>query len=125
MQLLTQRTTENGWRRFARRPSPASLVSIVAHVILGIVVLQAVQMPAVFDRFLQVDRKAGPLAEKVEFVNVAPVIVEKEEPNATEHQYYRNNDAVRDDIVDVLKGVSGDDIPNRTFRPEKRYYRLG
>jgi esterase/lipase superfamily enzyme len=65
------------------------------------------------------------LPEKVELVNVAPVIVEKEEPNATEHQYYRNNDQVRDDIVDVLKGVAGDDIPNRTFRPEKRYYRLG
>lgn len=80
MEFRTQQTTENGWRRFARRPSPASLVSIIAHVILGIVVLRAVQMPAVFDRFLQVDRDAGPLAEKVEFVTVSPPRAVSESP---------------------------------------------
>jgi esterase/lipase superfamily enzyme len=65
------------------------------------------------------------LPHKVEFVNVAPVIVEKGDPNATEHQYYRNNDAVRDDIVDVLSGLPAEEIPNRTFRPERNYWRLG
>jgi esterase/lipase superfamily enzyme len=65
------------------------------------------------------------LPSKVEVVNVAPVIVEKNDPDATEHQYYRNNDVVRDDIVAVLRGVPGDDIANRTWRADKRYWRLG
>ena len=67
-----QSTSMNGGRRFVRRPSPASLVSIVAHVVLGVLVWNAVQFPAVFDRFLQVDRKAAPLAERIEYVTVVP-----------------------------------------------------
>ena len=55
-----------------RRPSPASLISIVAHVIVLVLVWNAVQMPAVFDQFLQVDRKAKPVAENIQFVTVTP-----------------------------------------------------
>jgi hypothetical protein len=55
-----------------RRPSPASLVSVIAHVVLGVLVWNAVQMPAVFDRFLQVDTTAKPVAERIQFVTVVP-----------------------------------------------------
>lgn len=71
-----QMTPVQGWRRFARRPSSASLVSIGAHVIIGVLVLNAIRMPAVFDRFLQVDRAATPVAERVEYVTVAPLAPE-------------------------------------------------
>jgi len=67
-----QQTPLKGWRRFARRPSSASLVSIVAHVVLGVLVWNAVQMPAVFDRFLRVDRESKPVAERVDYVAIAP-----------------------------------------------------
>jgi hypothetical protein len=67
-----QQTPLEGWRRFARRPSSASLVSIIAHVIVGVLVWNAVQMPAVFDRFLRIDRDAKPVAERVEYVAIAP-----------------------------------------------------
>ena len=64
--------TERGWRRLTRRPSSASVVSIMAHVVVGILLINAIQMPAVFDRLLQVDRSLQPKAEKVEFVAIAP-----------------------------------------------------
>jgi hypothetical protein len=41
---------------------------VVAHLVLGILILNAVQMPAVLDRFLLFDRSARPVAEKVDFV---------------------------------------------------------
>jgi hypothetical protein len=63
-----QQTPGRGWHRFARRPSSASLVSIVAHVIIGVLILNAIKMPAVFDQFLQVDRPAKTVAERVEYV---------------------------------------------------------
>ena len=72
MDLRDQQTTMKGWRCFARRPSPASLVSIVAHVILGVMVWNAVQMPAVFDRFFPVNRDARPAEEHIQFVTVTP-----------------------------------------------------
>ena len=74
MERSNQQMPVTGWRRHMRRPSPASLVSVVAHVILGVLVWNAIQMPAVFDRFLQGDRKAAPLAERVEFVTVTPSV---------------------------------------------------
>jgi hypothetical protein len=72
MDSVDQQTTKKGWRRFARRPSPASLVSVVAHAILGVVVWNAIQMPAVFDRFFPVVREAKPVAERIQFVTVTP-----------------------------------------------------
>jgi len=67
-----QSTSMNGGRRFLRRPSPASLVSVLAHVVIGVMVWNAVQFPAVFDRLMQADRDAKPVAERVEFVTVVP-----------------------------------------------------
>ena len=66
-----------GWmefhRRILRRPTSAALVSVIAHVFLGILVWNAVQMPGVFDSLVQRDRMAQPAAEKVEFVTVQPL----------------------------------------------------
>lgn len=72
MKLTEQQTTSTGWRRFVRQPSSSSLVSVVAHLVLGILIMNAIQMPAVFDRFLQFDRAARPVVERVEFVTIAP-----------------------------------------------------
>ncbi len=44
--------------------------------------------------------------------------------NETTHQYYRNGETVRRDIVSILKGLSDDLIGNRRWVPEKRYYTL-
>lgn len=56
--------------------------------------------------------------------NAAPI-----DPNVdtehTTHQYYRHNKLVRNDIIDVLHGITDDEIANREFRPEKRWYALG
>jgi hypothetical protein len=71
-----QQTTSTGWRRFARRPSSASLVSVVVHAVAGVLLISALQMPAVFDDFLKVDRAAEPVRERVEFVAVTPAPVE-------------------------------------------------
>lgn len=72
MGLQNQQTPDEGLRRFLRRPSPASLVSVGLHLVLGVLVWNAVQMPAVFDRFLQKDQQATPVAERIEFVTVSP-----------------------------------------------------
>lgn len=56
--------------------------------------------------------------------NAAPI-----DPNVdteyTTHQYYRHNKLVRNDIIDVLHGITDDEIANREFRAEKRWYALG
>jgi hypothetical protein len=70
MRASEPQVRSKGWRRFVRRPSSASMVSVVAHIALGIMIINAIQMPAVFDRFIQVDRSAKPVAERVEFVAV-------------------------------------------------------
>lgn len=72
MGLRDQQTQKEGWRRYMRRPSAASLVSVIAHVILGVLVWNAVQMPAVFDRLLQNERPAKPVEERIQFVTVTP-----------------------------------------------------
>ena len=59
-----QKRPREGWRRYLRRPAPASLVSVGLHVAIGVLVWNAVQMPAVFDRFLQNDERAKPTAER-------------------------------------------------------------
>lgn len=79
MNSTDQTTSSTGWRRFARRPSSASMVSLIAHVVIGILLINAIQMPAVFDRLLQGDQSARPKAEKVDFVTVVPA---PDEPQA-------------------------------------------
>ena len=76
MKPTEPQSTSTGWRRLARRPSSASLVSVAVHVVVGILLISAVQMPAVFEGFLKADRAAKPVAEKVEFVAIAPAPVE-------------------------------------------------
>ena len=78
-----QQRPKQGWRRYLRRPSPASLVSVIAHVVLGAVVWNAVQLPAVFDRFLQNDQRAKPTAERIQFVTVAPPAAVANQPART------------------------------------------
>ena len=72
MDTRNQQPSSTGKRRLWRRPSSASLVSIVVHVVVLVLVWNAVQMPAVFDRFLQTDREAVLPAERVQFVTVVP-----------------------------------------------------
>lgn len=72
METLNHQTSSTGMRRFWRRPSSASLVSVAVHVVLLVLVWNAVQMPAVFDRFLQADRGVKAPAERVQFVTVVP-----------------------------------------------------
>src|SRR6185503_21011726 len=72
MGLRDQQTPKEGWRRLMRRPSPASLVSVIAHVVVGVLVWNAVQMPAVFDRLLQNDQRTKPVEERIQFVTVTP-----------------------------------------------------
>jgi esterase/lipase superfamily enzyme len=76
--------------------------------------------------------KTGPrdpllLPANVTVVNVwdaAPI-----DPNVdtefTTHQYYRHNRLVRNDIIDVLHGLTDDVIANREWKAEKRWYALG
>ena len=61
-------------RRLWRRPTSASLVSVVLHIVLGILVWNAVQMPAIFDQFVQQDRAAKPVAERVEYIAITPPV---------------------------------------------------
>jgi esterase/lipase superfamily enzyme len=79
--------------------------------------------------------RAGPagranLPEKVVPVNVSPAIRWEAKPalqnweiDETGHQYYRNNQLVRDDLVQILKGKPTGDIAGRTRRDD--YWRLG
>ena len=67
-----QQRPKQEWRRNLRRPTPASLVSVGLHVVIGVLVWNAVQMPAVFDRFLKNDERAKPTVERIQFVTVAP-----------------------------------------------------
>jgi hypothetical protein len=60
-------------RRILRRPTSAALVSVFAHIILGLMVWNAVQMPGVFDQLVKRDLATKPVAEKVEFVTVEPL----------------------------------------------------
>jgi hypothetical protein len=57
------------------------MVSVIAHVILGVLIWNAVQMPAVFDRFLRFDGQSKPAAEKIQFVTVAPPPVVASQPS--------------------------------------------
>jgi esterase/lipase superfamily enzyme len=83
--------------------------------------------------------KSGPrhpedVPNNVTVVNCSKVITQKEvtdaedvelgDANETTHQYYRNDETVRRDIVQVLKGVSDDLIGNRLWVAEKGYYTL-
>jgi len=79
--------------------------------------------------------RAGPdgrasLPEKVVPVNVSAAIhwkpdlgLQDWEVDDTGHQYYRNNKVVRDDLIQILKGVSTGDIQGRIKRDD--YWRVG
>lgn len=68
------------------------------------------------------------LPGKIVPVNVSPVII-RDAPAApwtedkTGHQYYRNNDVVRNDVLQVLNGLLDSDIDGRTAR--EGGFRLG
>jgi len=64
--LRSESTQGTGKRRW-RRPTNASLVSLVLHVVLGILVWNAVRMPVFFDQFTQ-----APVAERIQYVEVTP-----------------------------------------------------
>lgn len=71
------------------------------------------------------------LPPKVSAVNVSPVIawepadgLEDWQTDPSGHQYYRNNEAVRQDVLQVLRGRDTDDIVGRTERGDQ-LYRLG
>ena len=83
--------------------------------------------------------KSGPrrpekVPANVTVVNCSKVITQKQvtdpedvelgDVSETTHNYYRNDDTVRRDIVQVLKGRSDDLIDNRRWVAEKRYYTL-
>ena len=66
MNTLRSESTQGTGKRRWRRPTNASLVSLVLHVVLGILVWNAVQMPVFFE-FTQ-----APVAEKIQYVEVTP-----------------------------------------------------
>ena len=73
MRTANQSTTmRNGQPRRARRFQTSMLVSVAVHVVLGIVVWRAVQVPAVYERFMRWSRTRAPAPEQIEFVVVAP-----------------------------------------------------
>ena len=83
--------------------------------------------------------KSGPrdperVPRNVTVVNCSKVITPKQvtdpqdvdlgDAGETTHNYHRNDETVRQDIVQVLKGLPDDLIGNRRWVPEKRYYTL-
>lgn len=71
-----QQPTDRSTPRWRRRTDSSTLVSVVIHLVLGVVVWHAVQVPAVFERFLQAGQDATLPAERVQFVAVerAPAV---------------------------------------------------
>jgi hypothetical protein len=47
-----------------------------AHIVLGVLVWQALKMPSVFDEFMLRDERSRPVAEKVEFVAIRPPVLD-------------------------------------------------
>ena len=98
-----------------RRPSPASLVSVIAHVILGVLVWNAVQMPAVFDRLLRSER-SKPVAERIQFVTVTPPSAVPSQPaRATTRQAVTT--AQPRSAPDVVPLVAPTEIPRELPAP--------
>ncbi len=62
------------------------------------------------------------LNDRIAVVDVTPVL--SKDPDPTNHQYYRLNPSVRDDIRQVLDGVPASDFPDRTYQPDTKRYRL-
>ncbi len=61
----------------------------------------------------------GSISDKVAAVDVSQVISATEDFQS--HQYYRTFPAVRDDIVNVLRGTPQNEIPNRAALPGGRW----
>ena len=104
MGLRDQQTPKEGWRRFMRRPSTASLVSVAAHAVVGVLVWNAVQMPAVFDRLFQSDQRAKPVAEQIQFVTVTPPPAVASQPTrpATRQAQPTSRPASSPDVVPLV-----------------------
>lgn len=73
---MTERRTnrQDGSRgpRWWRRPDSSTLASVALHVVLGFVVWHAVEVPAVYERFLRVARSPDRPNERIRFVEVSP-----------------------------------------------------
>lgn len=67
-------------------------------------------------------RNARALPDKVSVVNCAPALAPHQD--LTGHQYYRLNEVVRKDVLEVLQGSDSHGIPHRAYVPESRGYRL-
>jgi esterase/lipase superfamily enzyme len=65
----------------------------------------------------------GTISDKVSAVDVSQVITTAEDPE--NHQYYRVFPVVRDDIVQVLKGIAQGDVTNRAYVSQGRWRILG
>lgn len=61
---------------------------------------------------------------RTDLVQVAPAIIHKGDPNATTHQYFRNNVNVRADIGAVLAGQPGHSIAKRVADQPAGFYVL-
>jgi hypothetical protein len=59
-------------RRIVRRPTSAALVSVVMHIVLGVLAWNALQMPGMFDQLVQRDHQARPVTEKVDYLAISP-----------------------------------------------------
>ena len=65
------------------------------------------------------------LPHKITLVDCRDVCETKPDISDVRHQYYRKRPEIVADVRQVLAGVPPDRIPNRTFVPEKRSYRIG
>lgn len=67
-------------------------------------------------------RNSRALPDKVTVVNCEPALSFKQDP--TGHQYYRNNERVKADVLSVLDGIESQLIKQRKYQPETRSYSL-
>lgn len=112
-----QQMPKEGWRRYLRRPSPASLVSVALHVVIGVLVWNAVQMPAVFDRFLQNDQRAKPVAERIQFVTVTPPSAAASQPTRSVTRQARQATSFPRSAPDVVPLVAPTEVPRELPAP--------
>lgn len=119
MDAQDQRGSVRRGSRLVRRPSPASLVSVAAHVVLLIAVWHAIQVPAVFDQFLQTDRRAKLVPEKITYVTVAPAAPAPAAPTRANPRAVRRatTPEVTTPAVDVVPLVAPTEIPTELPAP--------
>ncbi len=86
MPQAQQQERPTGRKAQARRPSSSTLLSVSIHIVLGILVWQAVRVPAVFERLLQSSPDTQRTTERVQYVAVPSVA----EPSARHPAPLRN-----------------------------------